>query len=539
MTSRPAAAARPFLAAPEPSRYFAAAGIEDARRRVSRCIERREGAALIIGAAGVGKSLLVEVLAEQFAGKMQVARLAGAQLCTRRALWQSLLFELDLPYRGMDDGELRLELQAHLAPRNGKPRSLLLLVDEAHALPARLLEELRTLTNISSGGVPLVSIVLAGGPALEERFAEPQLEAFSQRAATRCYLAPLDRSETIQYVRAQLAAAGADAAAMFAPDALGAIFDATDGLPRLINQLGDQLTWIAEETGMAPLDASVVQQAWAELQQLPTPWDGPSASPGGEPCDVLEFGVLGGDEYAADPEIDSAFERRGPLGHPAAGGTGDADDDEAVDVASIPFSAVRDQSDRSADVVAADLDAAENLLASFDATDARAEDPAGRDAAADPQPAPDPDPAMAVDPFAEPFDDEEMLIDPYADFESSLLAGAPRVANRLDAAFAAELPLAEPLLRLPSTASPSAACSIVCPADELVEDATELDELEELDEEGPLADEPASARIASSRDVPGELLVIDEDDHPAAEVVQARQFRRLFSCLESSAAGGM
>lgn len=534
MTTRPAD--RPFLAAPEPSRYFAAAGIEDARRRVARCIERREGAALVIGAAGVGKSLLLEVLAKQFAGVVQVARLAGAQLCTRRALWQSLLFELNLPYRGMDEGELRLELMGYLAPRDGQPRSLLLLVDEAHALPARLLEELRVLTNISAAGAPLVSIVLAGGPALEERFAEPQLEAFSQRAATRCYLSPLERTETMQFVRAQLAAAGIDASAMLASDALAAIHDATGGLPRLINQLGDQLAWIAEESGMAPLDASVVQQAWAELQQLPAPWDSPGSTPAQEPSDVLEFGVLGGeDECLADPEIDSAFEGRGPL--PLEGDDGDGDDGE---VASIPFTAVRDQCDRSASTVAADLDAAENLLASFDAVEVIV-DASGGEAPADPPPASQPD--RAEDPFAEPFDDEEMLIDPYADFESTLLRHAPLVSNQLDAALAVQLPPAAPS-PTPQLSSDGADELTLAPEphDEiagldagLVEDATELDE-EDADE---MAVESPGPRISAEPDSPGEVLVVDDDDQAAAQVVAGRQFRRLFSSLESGAAMGM
>ena len=94
------------------------------------------------------------------------------------------------------------------------------MVDEAQALAVHLLEELRLLTNLSRGGVPRVRLVMAGLPALEEKLASPELQSFSQRLSARCYLAPLTRAETAQYVRAQLAASHVDADRLFAAPAL-------------------------------------------------------------------------------------------------------------------------------------------------------------------------------------------------------------------------------------------------------------------------------------------------------------------------------
>ena len=107
---------RPFAAAPIASRYFPAAAIENARKTLTRCIERAEGASLVVGPSGTGKSLLCQVMAEQFRDTFAVATLASGQLSTRRGLLQAILFELGLPYRGMEEGELRLSLIDHLAP---------------------------------------------------------------------------------------------------------------------------------------------------------------------------------------------------------------------------------------------------------------------------------------------------------------------------------------------------------------------------------------------------------------------------------------
>ena len=135
-----------------------------------------------------------------------------------------ILFQLDLPYREMDESELRLSLLACLQPQNAAPQRILLLVDEADALPPRLLEELRALTNLSSGGQLLVNLVLAGNSTLEEQFADPKLELFSQRISARCYLSAFGREETFQYVRAQVTAGGADPQSLFTDDGLEAIF---------------------------------------------------------------------------------------------------------------------------------------------------------------------------------------------------------------------------------------------------------------------------------------------------------------------------
>ncbi|MCA9260232.1 MAG: AAA family ATPase [Planctomycetales bacterium] len=263
---------RPFLTAPDPRRYFPAAAAEEARIRIGRCIERNEGPALLVGSAGCGKSLLLDVLSHRFRDTHAVARLTGAQLCTRRALLQTILFELGLPYRGLDEGELRLTLLQHLRGSEAGPQRVLLLVDEADSLPSRLLEELRVLTGIVAEGQQLVQLVLAGRPTLEERFADPQLDAFSQRLAVRAYLTPLSREETFRYVRSQTAAVGWDPSEWFTSECLDAVFQATAGVPRLVNQLGDQLIVGAEGKRALPLGADDVQRTRAELQQLPAPW---------------------------------------------------------------------------------------------------------------------------------------------------------------------------------------------------------------------------------------------------------------------------
>lgn len=288
---------RPFAAAPQAEAYVPTGSLEQARQTLVRCIDRAEGPGLVVGPAGTGKSLLVQVLAQHFRGRFHVATLACARLGTRRALLQNILFELKLPYRSMDESELRLSLIDHLEPQADGPEGLLLLVDEGHTLPLRLIEEIRLLTNVVRDGQTRVRLVLAGGMALEERLTSPKLESFHQRIAARCYLQPLRRDETVFYLHEQIRRAGGDADRLFTADAQTAVHTATDGIPRLINQVCDHALMLAALGGHRQLDAGGIEEAWADLQQLPVPLHEtrplPAGIGSGTAGAIVEFGQLG------------------------------------------------------------------------------------------------------------------------------------------------------------------------------------------------------------------------------------------------------
>lgn len=284
-------ASRPFPSAPQAQTYVPTPSSEQACQTLARCIERGEGIGVLVGPAGTGKTLLCQVLALQFQGRFQVAHLAGARLVTRRALLQNILYELKLPYRERDEGELRLMLVDHLAPRAGGPAGLLMLLDEAHTLPLRLLEEVRLLTNLVHEGQSRVRLVLAGGMALEERLGHPKLESLHQRIAARCYLQPLGRDETARYIEEQLRRAGGEAARIIPPASQVAIHTATDGIPRLINQLCDHALLLASVRGSTTVDTALVEEAWADLQQLPLPL-AEKPTPTAAQRGIVEFGQL-------------------------------------------------------------------------------------------------------------------------------------------------------------------------------------------------------------------------------------------------------
>jgi type II secretory pathway predicted ATPase ExeA len=320
LTPRRHPSSRPFMAAPRPQFYHPAKAIDAALHSVERAIRRAEGVALVVGPPGTGKSLLLAKVAEHARDDFDVAFLSGARICTRRALWQSILAAIGEPYRG-DEGELRMAVVERIRGLAAAGSGLVLLVDEAHTLPTRLIEELRLLTNVPTP-LPAVHIVLAGSTKLEELLGMPRMESLAQRVAVRAYLEPLDHAETLAYVRTQTQVAGLDWDRLFDRDCDDAVFAVTDGVPRLINQLCDQALVIAGDGGRRVTTADIAA-AWREIQRLPVPAglalpDSPQARPepqdhrrsppprdrpplahalDDEPLEMIEFGGLDEDPF--------------------------------------------------------------------------------------------------------------------------------------------------------------------------------------------------------------------------------------------------
>ncbi len=406
---------RPFNAMPDVRRYFPAEAIEEARQTLAGSIERGSGPGLAIGPAGCGKSMLCHVLAELFRHQLAVVHLSSARIQNSRALLQAILFELGLEYRKRDEGELRLELIGYLSRSDKCPEGILLIVDEAHTLPVRVLEELRMLSNLVRGGVPRVRIVLAGGPALEERFTHPKLESFNQRIAARTYLRAWDRAETEQYIAGELEAVGVESASVFSPGAVDRIYRATDGIPRLVVQLCDYALTLAIAGGRQSIDAEGIDEAWADLQQLPAPWN-ESARPtkpseSGQPS-IIEFGAL--DSSAADE--DTAEDVSPSVASFEVGSQPTATDNQPADATAMAHS-----------LPDPDMPPAEDPLESLTAGVSALEEEFGAPGSIAPQRAAKPEfDATSVNApgDAEAFEDEEVIIDRYA----ALDAGSGRSA---------------------------------------------------------------------------------------------------------------
>jgi len=370
---------RPFRSVPS-EHFFETPSNVEALETVVRCIQRDCGMASVIAPAGLGKSTLAVRLIEELDNQFEVIRLNSGHCGSRRALLQAISYELNLPHRGLDEGELRIQL-AEYVERLDQRRVLgiVVLADEADLFPIRLLEELRLLTNFTHGDRARVSVVLLGNVSLEDRLASPHLASFNQRIGARAYLQPLAGEEVTNYIAAQLAQVGAKRA-IFDDSAVEAIAQRSQGIPRLINQVCDHALLLGSLGEVATIDAEGIEEAWADLQRLPMPKKQIRTDAAHRSDDLIEFGSL--DDDAADfPSVVKFSDR-----------------EELVEIAEVEF-----------DPVAEEGPEVELVFQN------------------------------ATNPFDEPFVEEELVIDRFHSLGDRSAAGIRRVVSPTDSEIAAFL----------------------------------------------------------------------------------------------------
>ncbi|MFN0196362.1 MAG: ExeA family protein [Planctomycetaceae bacterium] len=325
---------RPFSATPDLNFFFRTESIQTAEMTLKNCLESGQGVATLTAPAGMGKTAFCQRLAADFSEHFCVVFLSHANFSTRRSLLQAFLFELGRQYAAMGEQELRLELTTCLRGLAQEGRPVILIVDEAHLLSSRLLEELRTITNDVAGGEPIVRLLLCGQLSLDEKLAHPELEALSQRISTQIFLESFTRQESHAYIAHRIEIAGNDLDYVFTAEALEMIIQASDGMPRCINQLCDHSLLLSYVVENKPVDAEVVREALDDLKQLPLHWNEPI--PALSPLEQLrkQAGILNSEESVSmnnRSQIDEPFEETSATERHESAGNARTEFDEMSD----------------------------------------------------------------------------------------------------------------------------------------------------------------------------------------------------------------
>lgn len=241
-------AARPFDHSADARFYYPGESQQGALLKLRYALENRRGAALLTGAAGLGKTLLAQTLTRQLGESISPkVHLVFPQMPPGQLL-AHLADQLGAgsgPTLTIEQSLRRIETRLRENAKAGK--HAVIVIDEAHLLDdSQALETVRLLLNLEHEARPLASFLLTGQTslllAIERR---PDLE---ERLAVKCLLRRFKPEETMGYIQHRLTAAGAKRT-IFTDGALEAIHQETLGIPRRINRLCDLalLVGFAEE----------------------------------------------------------------------------------------------------------------------------------------------------------------------------------------------------------------------------------------------------------------------------------------------------
>src|SRR5581483_8573564 len=188
-----------------------------------------------------GKTTMLECLRDFLnAQHITFASLFNSRL-TVDQFFEMLAYDLDLRCNKLSKTEVLLSLNNMLLERAGAGRTTVLIVDEAHNLDWDVLEEIRLLGNLENRRGKMLQIVLAGQQELDRKMEAPEFRQLKQRIALRCTLRGFDLNDCIAYINSRMTRAGLQSQQVFSVELMEEIRLRTQGIPRLINSLCDNL----------------------------------------------------------------------------------------------------------------------------------------------------------------------------------------------------------------------------------------------------------------------------------------------------------
>lgn len=247
---------KPFSILPDPNYLYWGHSHSLAYSMLEYGVMNRAGFTVVTGEIGCGKTTLIRHLLDRLDEEFTVGLVSNIQ---DGDLLQWVLMAFGQTYEGKSHVGLHDELQQFLIREYAEGRRTILIVDEAQNLGPKLLEQLRLLSNINADNDQLLQLILVGQPQLKGLLQAPELTQFAQRIASDFHLAPLTAEDIDAYIKHRLSKAGRDLP-LFTMDACEALFEASRGIPRIINILADTCL-VYGFARMAPeIDGGIVEE---------------------------------------------------------------------------------------------------------------------------------------------------------------------------------------------------------------------------------------------------------------------------------------
>ncbi len=255
----------PFSRGPTTSKLFVSSGQEELKARLSYLVRER-GIGLITGEIGSGKSTALRAFVDGLDPTRYSVVYTANPLIGITGLYREVLSQLAEPVPPFRQQMVLSIRHCFDTLTNERKKTPVVIVDEAHLLEQRMLEELRLLLNVRMDSQAAAALVLVGHSELRRTLRLSIHEALWQRTSVRYHLRPLDLTETGGYIRHQVEVAGYRGPALFSDGFIAKAYDYTKGIPRAINLVCSHALMAGCADQKQVLDELVLRQVIADLE---------------------------------------------------------------------------------------------------------------------------------------------------------------------------------------------------------------------------------------------------------------------------------
>lgn len=256
---------RPFEQTPDSEFLYLSEQHGYAVASMKFAIANRDAFVIVTGEIGSGKTTMLNKVFSEMDDDIAVARVNNTQLSDVELL-QLILAEFGIKAFEKKKAELIYELQQFVQSQHQAGRQVVLMIDEAQNLSAKVLEQLRLLTCLETEKEKLVSVLLLGQPELNSLIDAPSMEQLRQRCRLRLHIGPLADTDIEEYMRHRLEVAGGSFKNVFYPDVPDVVYGHTQGIPRLINTLCDTALTACAVNDKPRVSKTVIEDVVDELQ---------------------------------------------------------------------------------------------------------------------------------------------------------------------------------------------------------------------------------------------------------------------------------
>jgi general secretion pathway protein A len=253
----------PFSFTPDPKYYYRSRGHNEVFASLRGMILERRGVGVVLGQAGIGKTLLIEALKESLERDSDFASFPGS-FKNRAELIRSTMAILGIQGIGRDPEENLDHFEEWLISRRRAGRTVVLLCDDAHEIDAETLQNLCRLSELEEGHQKLLQIVMAGRQNLLSKLSESGLDSDCKTINLICRLMPLGHSEVPSYVSHRLRIAGCGRP-LFSAAALSGIALYSRGIPLNVHAICRHCLSLAASAGVPTVDDRMVDDSAYDL----------------------------------------------------------------------------------------------------------------------------------------------------------------------------------------------------------------------------------------------------------------------------------